>query len=166
MNRNRHMKIAVAAAAGALALLPLAAQAQLVELSDADLANVSGQKGFAVNSDFISWDAAIGTVSMGDEDGVNSLDNGANISANNIRFSGSADFGPESSFSLNARRAGGGLQITGLNGEMDSAFMHIDRLEVESLTLGENPGQGESLGSFYMGDMDLSVKGRISISEG
>jgi hypothetical protein len=58
----------------------------------------------------------------------------------------------------------GQVGLLSLNVTMTGMTLQVDRLSIDAIRLGSQPGTGDSLGSIYMSNMVASITGKVQIS--
>ncbi|MBW1990411.1 MAG: hypothetical protein JRI97_12840 [Deltaproteobacteria bacterium] len=143
-----------------LVLAAGAAGAKMVPLSDEELGSIRARTGMTFTAQDMDIEGDTAVIAWGDRDGLDGLPAGW-VSLNNLVSKGSVDFHDTLSARLTTSTIGGVTEVTGMELSFDTADIHIEHMEIGNITLGDSPGTGNSLGSLYIGDMNLRVRGNI-----
>jgi hypothetical protein len=138
--------------------------ADLTALSDTQMKATTAQAGISVIADDrIDMDMEIKTIAYGDEDGTDG--NPAYLSFNDITMIGYAQFDNPVSFNFTTEKDFFSNNIVnGLDIAMNGVEIHMDRLDIGSITVGDNPSEGKSFGKIAMRDFHAKISGNIRIT--
>jgi hypothetical protein len=147
-----------------IALVPGVGMAKLSLMSDNELREVTGQGGIAlVAEDRIAFDMNVATAYYGDDDGSDGTP--AYLSLNDIVLKGSVTFDSPLNVDLTTELDPfDNVMATGINIAANGVAIDIDRFSIGSMTVGSEPGQGKSFGSFYMSDFHAKISGNIRVT--
>jgi hypothetical protein len=138
--------------------------ADLAEMTETQMRNTTAQAGIALTAtDRIIFDSEIGSISYGDEDGTDGTP--GYLSMNNIVMKGYADLHNPVTVGVTTKTDYfSEIALTGIDISFDRAEIHMDKFEIESITVGSAPGQGKSFGSFRMTDYHATISGNVRIT--
>jgi hypothetical protein len=147
-----------------VALIPGVGIAELSLMTDDELREVTGQGGISlVAEDRIAFDMNIATAYYGDDDGTDGTP--AYLSFNDIALKGSVTFDSPLNVDLTTEfDPFSNTMATGVNINVSGVAVDIERFSIGSMTVGSEPGQGKSFGSFYMSDFHAKISGKIRIT--
>jgi len=138
--------------------------ADLTALTDTQMKATTAQAGISVTADDrLDMDMEIKTVAYGDEDGTDG--NPAYLSFNDITMIGYAQFDNPVSFNFTTEKDFfSNNVVNGLNIAMNGVEIHMDTLDIGSITVGDAPGEGNSFGRVVVRDYHAKISGNIRIT--
>jgi hypothetical protein len=138
--------------------------ADLVALSETQMKETTAQAGIAITaSDRIELDTEFKHLSYCDLDGTDG--NAAYLSANNVAIKGYTQFSSPVSIDITTWKDGfSDVSLTGIDMNFDGAEIHMDHLNIGSITVGNAPGEGNSFGSVSISDFHAKISGNVRIT--
>lgn len=154
------------AAAALFCLLSVApVAAQVSPMTDAALAEVTGQAGIAIGVNDLAFDLKAADIYYGDKDGLGPGTGAGYLSLTNVALEGSVAFATPVTVDITTRTGPhGDIQVANLLLRLSDMTLKIDSFSIDAIRLGSAPGRGESLGSFGIDNMTLRLTGSITIS--
>lgn len=148
----------------AIALFSSSAFAKVTRLTENELNDVVAQAGISFSAeDTLNLSTKVNTLAFGDNDGAGENSSGAWLSFNNIDIQGSVEFHNPVKIAMTTARNESGELITGMDLQIDGLTVNMDSMRIDSITLGSNPGEGKSFGSFAMSGMRTTITGKVRI---
>jgi len=148
-------------------MIPQLGIAGMVPLTEEQLSDVAGQGGISFQIENLKLNTTIETLAYGDSDGLGagSGTSAGYISLCGIKLKGAAQFTTPLTIDIATEGNGSGrIGLQSLNMTMTGMTMQVDRLSIDAIRLGSQPGTGDSLGSIYMSNMVTSITGKVHIS--
>jgi hypothetical protein len=167
MKKLSFLTIAQSAIILGLILVAQTSMAQMTSLNDEELGEVTAQAGISIAVEDLKLDTTIKTLYYQDKDGLGpgTGTTGGCLSLNDITLVGSVKFDKPMTIDVQtALDPTGKTQVTSLNMQLSDMTVDIDRLTIDSITLGPEPGTGSSLGSLGIYGLHARMTGNISIS--
>jgi len=162
MKKNLFLTIVVFA----LILISQPSIAKMTSLSEKELRKETAQAGIMITADkHLDVNMAIKNVSYGDQDGTGPNDTRTFLSLNNVSLKGSFDFDSPVSVSVTTKKdIFDNRVMTGIDVQINKVKVDIDHLTVDSITVGSEPGQGKSFGSFGIYGYKAEISGEVRIT--
>ena len=147
-----------------LMLFPKPGLATMKKLTDGQLDTITAQAGISITAtDRLDMNMTVGNLSFGDEDGTDGTR--AYLSFNDITMNGSAVFDNPVTIDVTTESsANGDVALSGINLVIDGATIVMDHMKIGSITVGDNPGQGNSFGSIEISDYRARISGKVRIT--
>jgi hypothetical protein len=167
MKKLSYTRIAQLAVIFGIILASQLSMAKMTSLSDEELGEVTAQAGISLSIDHLNLDTHIDTLYYGDKDGLGegTGTTAGYLSLNDVEIVGSVAFGNPLSVDVATEvDAAGNTEITKINMTMGDMTLDIERLTIDSITLGSAPGKGNSLGSFGILGLHAEMTGNVSIT--
>jgi hypothetical protein len=150
---------------GMLVFTSQASMAKMTAMSDDELGEVTAQSGIAISVDHLDLDTQIDTLYYHDKDGLGEGTTGGYLSLNDIDIQGSIAFNePMKIDVVTSTDAAGGKEVTSVNMQMSDMTIDLDRFVIDSITLGSEAGEGQSLGSIGILGLHARMTGNVSIT--
>jgi hypothetical protein len=145
-------------------LQPKPGYAIMTALTDTAMREITGQAGIMITAaDRITMNVEADTISYGDDDGTDGTP--GYLSLNNVTINGYADFKNPVSFNISTKVDHvSDLVVTGIDVHITEVEIRIDKFEIESITVGPEPGTGPSFGSFSMTDYRALISGNVRVT--
>ncbi|MBW2648703.1 MAG: hypothetical protein JRC53_02635 [Deltaproteobacteria bacterium] len=138
--------------------------ATMLDMTNDQLSNVTGQGGICIEVGNLDFDTSIDTLYYGDSDGIAGNTKGGYISLTEVALQGSVEFGSPLTMDIaTVADSSGNQEVTGLNFTFSDMDLHIDSFTIDAIRLGPEPGVGPSLGSIGISGMDVHVEGNVCI---
>jgi hypothetical protein len=147
-----------------MSLLPKDGYAIMTALTETAMREITGQAGIMITAaDRVSMNIEADRISYGDDDGTDGTP--GYLSLNNVTLNGYVDFKDPVSLNISTEVDHfSDLVVTGIDVHMTEVEIRIDTFEIESITVGPEPGAGPSFGSFSMTDYRAHISGNVRIT--
>jgi hypothetical protein len=145
-------------------LFPQAGLAKMTALSDGQMGEITAQAGISIKAkDHVDLDLSLDSLSYGDTDGTDG--NAAYLSMNGVSLIGSLDFQKGVSVDVSTEMDPyANRMLSGINLVIKGMTVDIEQFKIDSITVGSEPGMGESFGSFEISNLHAEISGKVRIT--
>jgi hypothetical protein len=143
---------------------PSKGYAIMTALTETGMREATAQAGIAITAaDQIGLSMEIGSIVYGDSDGTDGT--AGYLSMNDISFQGVIALNEPVSISVSTEKdLFSHNMVTGINISLNGATIDVDHFDIGSITVGSEPGQGNSFGSLSIRDYHAQISGNVRIT--
>ncbi|MBU1171888.1 MAG: hypothetical protein KKD44_20230 [Proteobacteria bacterium] len=147
-----------------MAITPSKGYAVLSALTETGMREATAQAGIAITAaDQIALNMEIGSMVYGDSDGTDGT--AGYLSVNDVSFQGVINLQEPVSISVTTEQdLFSHTMMTGINVSLNGATIDVDHFDIGSITVGTEPGEGNSFGSISIRDYHAQISGNVRIT--
>jgi hypothetical protein len=136
----------------------------MTALTETGMREATAQAGIAITAaDRVALDMEIRSLTYGDADGTDG--NPGYISLNDVSFSAVMGFDAPVSVAVTTKMDPfENIMVTGIDVVMSGMTIDVDHLDIGSITVGSEPGEGDSFGSVSIRDYHAVISGNVRIT--
>jgi len=164
MKKLSFLLIIVLGASIGMVSTPTKGYAIMTALTETGMREATAQAGIAITAvDRIALDMEIGSIVYGDADGTNGIP--GYLSMNDVSFSGAVELKEPLNISVSTEQdLYSNTMVTGINISLNGAVIDVDHFDIGSITVGTEPGEGNSFGSISIRDYHAEISGNVRIT--
>ncbi|GAB6093759.1 hypothetical protein JCM14469_00110 [Desulfatiferula olefinivorans] len=143
---------------------PSTGYAVMTALTETGMREATAQAGIAITAaDRVALDMEIGSLVYGDADGTDGR--AGYLSVNDVSFRGVVELPEPVSISVTTEEdLYSHTLVTGINISLNGAVIDVDHFDIGSITVGREPGEGNSFGSISIRDYHATISGNVRIT--
>jgi hypothetical protein len=164
MKKLSFLLIIVLGASIGMVSTPTKGYAIMTALTETGMREATAQAGIAITAvDRIALDMEIGSIVYGDADGTDGT--AGYLSMNDVSFLGAVELKEPVSISVTTEQdLFSNTMVTGINISLNGAVIDVDHFDIGSITVGTEPGEGNSFGSISIRDYHAEISGNVRIT--